>query len=448
MSRLETMLQPFESAKEWTEPRIAEGIEKNRKADAVIEVVDASGAPVSDVKVSYNLKRHAFLHGANCFMLDELETPEKNEKYKELFAKVFNQATLPFYWNDLEPEQGKPRFAKDSPKVYRRPAPDLCLEYCEANNIIPKLHCLNYDQWTPIWVDPHNVPEVKRLLEKRIREIAEHYADKIPGMEVINETLCGWAQPKFGRTSQSTDFFAESDIISWSFDVARKYLPKTELIINEATRFAWDTDRNERSWYALSISDAIRRGADIDAIGLQYHMFKRRENEVEEVLPYYEPKKLFGAMDFYGKTYNKPLQVTEITIPAYSDSAEDEELQARIIENLYSIWFSHPNMEAAIYCNVLDGYAAFATPGDMTNGENYYYGGLVRFDFTPKPSYYMMQELFQHRWHTEGSAATNGAGQAAFRGFKGDYEITLEKNGQTVKHVCTLNGGKVQLTLA
>ena len=31
MSRLETMLQPFEAAKEWTEPRIAEGIEKNRK---------------------------------------------------------------------------------------------------------------------------------------------------------------------------------------------------------------------------------------------------------------------------------------------------------------------------------------------------------------------------------------------------------------------------------
>ena len=447
MSRLETMLQPFEAAKEWTEPRIAEGIE-NRKADAVVEVVDASGAPVSDVKVTYNLKRHAFLHGANCFMLDELETAEKNQKYKELFAKAFNEATLPFYWNDLEPEQGKPRFAKDSPKVYRRPAPDLCLEYCEQNNAIPKLHCLNYDQWTPVWVNPHNVDEVKFYLEKRIKEIAERYADKIPGMEVINETLCGWARPMFGRTSQSTDFFAENDIISWSFDTARKYLPKTELIINEATRFAWDTDRNERSWYALSIADAIRRGADIDTIGLQYHMFHKLEDEVEKTLPYYEPKKLFNAMDFYADTFKKPLQVTEITIPAYSDSAEDEELQAKIIENLYSIWFSHPAMEAAIYWNLVDGYAAFAPQGDMTVGENYYYGGLVRFDFTPKPAYYMMQELFQHRWHTEGSVSTDLSGKVSFRGFKGDYEVTLEKNGQIVKHTCTLDGNAVKLVLA
>ena len=448
MSRLETMLQPFEAAKEWTEPRIAEGIEKNRKANAVVEVVDANGAPVSGVKVSYKLKRHAFLHGANCFMLDELETAEKNRLYKEYFAKAFNEATLPFYWNDLEPEKGKPRFTKDSPKVYRRPAPDLCVEYCEENNIIPKLHCLNYDQWTPMWVDPHNVNEVKFYLEKRIREIAERYADKIPGMEVINETLCGWAVPAFGRTSQSTDFFAQNDIIAWSFETARKYLPKTELIINEATGFAWDTARNERSWYALSIADAIQRGADIDTIGLQYHMFHRLEDEVKKTLPFYEPKKLFDAMDFYHKTFHKPLQVTEITIPAYSDSAEDEELQAKIIENLYSIWFSHPAMEAAIYWNLVDGYAAFAPQGDMTSGENYYYGGLIRFDFTPKPSYYMMQELFQHRWHTEGASATDAAGCIGFRGFKGDYEITLEKNGQTVKHTCTLDGSAVKLVLA
>ncbi|HML48759.1 MAG TPA: glycoside hydrolase family 10, partial [Clostridia bacterium] len=72
--------------------------------------------------------------------------------YKDLFRQVNNLATLPFYWRDLEPEQGKPRFAADSPKAYRRPAPDLCLAYCEANGITPKAHCLMYDQFTPDWV--------------------------------------------------------------------------------------------------------------------------------------------------------------------------------------------------------------------------------------------------------------------------------------------------------
>ena len=65
--------------------------------------------------------------------------------------------------------------------------------------------------------------------------------------------------------------------------------------------------------------------------------------------------------------------MTEVTIPAYSNSEEDEALQAEIIEKLYSIWFSHSNMEQIIYWNLVDGYAAFAPQGDMTAGENYYY---------------------------------------------------------------------------
>lgn len=81
MGRIETVLKPFETAKDWVEPRVAEGIEKNRKTNAEIEVVDKDGNPVSGVTVRYNLKKHAFIHGANCFMLDELETPEKNAAY-------------------------------------------------------------------------------------------------------------------------------------------------------------------------------------------------------------------------------------------------------------------------------------------------------------------------------------------------------------------------------
>lgn len=444
MGRRETVLRPFEAAKDWAAPRIEEGIEKNRKADNTIEVVDAQGNPVTDVSVEYRMKRHSFLHGANCFMLDELETPEKNAMYRERFAEIFNQATLPFYWADQEPEQGRPRYDKNSPKIYRRPAPDLCMEYCAEKNIVPKLHCLNYDQWSPAWLPVHDVAEVKRLLEKRIREIAERYGDSIYCMEVINETLCDSLNLP---DRHSTDFFWADDLISWSFETARRYLPKNELVINEAAHLAWDVRRGERSWYYMSIFDTMRRGAQIDAVGLQFHMFHRLENEQRQTLPYYEPKRLFETMDFYQSRFNLPLQVTEVTIPAYSNSAEDEELQAEVIENLYSIWFSHPAMEAVTYWNLVDGYAAFAPQGDMTSGENYFYGGLMRFDFTPKPAFYMLEELFWHRWHTEGIAKTDAAGRVRMRGFKGDYEVTLVKNGARVKRDCTLNGSRVQLKL-
>ena len=59
-------------------------------------------------------------------------------------------ATLPFYWNDLEPEKGKQRYEKDSPKIYRRPTIDLCIEYCEQNGIEPREHALAYDAFFQI----------------------------------------------------------------------------------------------------------------------------------------------------------------------------------------------------------------------------------------------------------------------------------------------------------
>ncbi|MGN1075199.1 MAG: hypothetical protein ACI4QB_09425, partial [Eubacteriales bacterium] len=147
--------------------------------------------------------------------------------------------------------------------------------------------------------------------------------------------------------------------------------------------------------------------------------------------PYYDPVPLYAHMDLYSR-FGKPLQVTEVTIPAYSNEPEDEALQAEIIQNLYSIWFSHPNVEQIIYWNVPDGYAAFAPMGDMSAGENYYYGGLLRFDMTPKPAYFTIRDLFQKKWHTEETLCSDAGGTARFKGFWGTYEVTVEKDGKAV----------------
>lgn len=130
-------------------------------------------------------------------------------------------------------------------------------------------------------------------------------------------------------------------------------------------------------------------------------------------------------MDTYEKL-GKPIQITETTIPSYSDSAEDEKIQAELIEQLYSIWFSHKSVEAIIYWNLPDGYAAFAPQGDMTAGENYHRGGLLRFDLSKKPAYDMVRHLFSERWITNTESETNGNGTAKFKGFYGDYEITAD----------------------
>ena len=332
MGRKETVFKYFNEQKEYTKDRVALGIEKNRKGFAELSIKDQKGNPIENVHVSAVLEKHEFKHGANLFMLDELETKEKNDIYKKRFKEAFNLATLPFYWKDLEPEQGKPRFEKDSPRIYRRPTPDLCLEYCEENGITPKAHCLNYMPWSPDWV-PDDIDETKRLLDKRFHELADRYGSRIHGWEVINETM-------EIKLDEDRKFFKEPDVVEWSFDRAKRYFKNNELIINEASSSAWEQFKYNRSAYYLQIERALLNHTPIDTVGMQYHMFYPREKEEVCIEQMGNPKKLFAVLDQYAKL-NRPIQITEITIPAYSRGEEDEEIQAELIKQLYSIWFSH-----------------------------------------------------------------------------------------------------------
>lgn len=436
--RANAVLKYFRENEAWMQDRIQSGIEANRKGYMKISFVDAEGNPVPNVDVKLEQKSHDFRFGCNLFMLEELKSDEKNHKFKELYPKLFNLATLPFYWNAIEPEEGVLRFGKDSAPVYRRPNPDLCLEYCEEHGIEPKLHCLVYDQWSPQWVPRDDEFKVRKLLEKRIREIAERYRDRIPSMEVTNETL--------HRARNPTKFFEAPDMVEWSFDQARKHLPYTRLIINEATQYIWKKiHKFNRSWYYMQIERALLKGASIDSIGMQFHMFWPREDEAEEAKAVCDPGHLFKVLDQYAD-FGKPIQITEVTVPAYSQDPEDEAIQAEILKNLYSIWFSHPNMEAIVYWNMVDGYAHGAEPGDMTKGENRYHGALLRHDMSPKPAFNVLDELINKTWHT--SVNTVASGSLQTKGFYGVYALTATAGGKTTTQTIHLKKtGKNQFTV-
>lgn len=438
MSDRRKVLEFFDTQKDFLAQKTADGIEKYRKGNAKIIIEDKNGQAIPNARVNVVQKNHEFRFGANLFMLDELETDEKNEKYKKCFADVFNMATIPFYWDALEPERGKPRYDKNSPKVYRRPPIDLCIEYCEKNGIEPREHALAYEQFFPKWLYDADVSEIKQELERRYMEISERYAHKINTIEVTNEME--WPSGK-------TAFYDDPDYIYWCFKLAEKYFPDNKLGINEFTGCAWcDKCRSTDKYYAY-IEANMLKGARIDAIGMQYHLFNPKEDEYKNTRELLNPENLYKHMDLYSN-FKKPLQITEVTVPSYSWEPEDEKIQAEIIENLYYIWFSHPNVEQIIYWNLVDGYAHLwdpspekikASQGDMTLGENYYYGGLFRFDLTPKPAYFTLKKMIQETWHTELQTATNEDGIAEFRGFYGEYELCITTEDNTVTKTINLS---------
>ncbi len=432
-----SVLLPFELEKEYLASKVNDGIEANRKKNMMFCVVDKDRNPVKDVKIHLTQKNHEFLHGANCFMLDELETPEKNEAYKKNFAEVFNLATVPFYWNGLEPEDGKPRFDKNSPKVYRRPAPDICLEYCEEKGITPKLHCLNYDLFRPEWLAekyPTQAEQKARLL-RRFREIAERYADRIHGIEVTNETLC-WSglnpfDPK--RDLRYESFLSDPEIVEWSFKMAEQLFPANELIINEANVGFFDhCSKLTYNSYYQQIEKLLAKGTRIDSVGLQYHFWADKTDAAEKGKAFYDPYRMYQCLDTFARL-GKPIQITEITFPCFGADEESQAVQAEVLRNMYSIWFSHPAVEAAIYWNLVDGYAWGAEQGDMTKGENRLYGGLMNFDLTPKPAFHVLKELFGKTWRTDATLTTNEYGFGFSKVFCGEYDVEIVAGDKTVK---------------
>ena len=434
----DAVLRFFRASAAATDARVKAGIEANRKGDMTLLFTDVQGRPCENVHVKVRQLRHDFKYGANIFGLAETKNgSEHAAAYRERFAAAFNLATLPFYWQANEPEPGKYRFAKDSPYIYRRPPIDLCLEWCEANGIEPKAHCLDYISpgLSPKRVKG-SVEREKELTEKRFRELAERYARRIPMWEVTNETFF-----RGKNKDELSSFFSAPDFVEWNYKMAAKYFTSNRLVINEANPNVMVNFKGTASAYYKLIENALGKRCRIDSIGMQAHwLWKIGDKSFNKrVKSLYDPQFMFGLLDTYAKL-GRSIQITEITIPAFSADPGDEAVQAELVRNLYSIWFSHKAMEAIIYWDLSDAYTWL--PQSL--------GSLCHRDMSPKPAYNAICDLFGSEWRTNFDREAAG-GRLSFRGFCGTYEVEATSKGRTVKrefHVARENPAPVELTIA
>lgn len=288
------------------ETRIRDGIEKNRKGDFSLTLVEQQGQPLRSAEVEIQQVRHEFEFGANFFLFNGFPTEAENRRYEQVFMSLFNTACVPFYWKTLEPQPGKPRFTANSTPIYRRPPPDPVVEFCQKNGLTPKGHTLVWDHpihAVPDWL-PQDTTQVKQLISNRIRRIAERYGNTIQTWDVVNEVLHSHPQIPLPR-----------DYALFAFREAQRYFPKTaRLMINEVTTSSWQAYREEYSPYYLLIENLRRKGARIDGIGLQFHFFSEQLHQDVASGKAMRPDELFRALDLYGE-FGVPLHVSEITIP-------------------------------------------------------------------------------------------------------------------------------------
>lgn len=408
------------------EARIAEGIEKNRKSDVTLRVEDAAGRPLPGAKVSIEQINSKFFFGANAFMLGSYSTPELNARYEEAFVGLFNSATIPFYWRDLEPEPGKLRFEEGSRPIARRPPPDRVVAFCEKHGLSSVGHPLVWDYVTysvPDWLS-NNPAESAPLWEKRVRQIAQRYGNRIPRWDVVNEVCL--TPGRIARSAPMPDNYARL-----AFKWAENALPQQAfLMINEETGYClWS---QARAKYMELIQRLLDSGARISGIGHQFHIFSDESNRQAHAGEVFTPAVLLAALDDLA-SFSRPIHISEITLTSIEDDAAGREAQARLARDFYRLWFSHPAVHAITWWNFPDGGA--------TSDENKVACGLLDREMRPKPAYQALHKLIREDWRTRAAGVTQADGMVKLRGFHGQYRVGIEGNGAAKETTLAITPG-------
>ena len=362
-------------------------IEKNRKRDASIRIVDASGKPISGATVKIDHIRHDFLFGCNIFMFDRFGKPEENALYKKRFRELFNAATTGFYWASYEPEKGKPKYAYT----------DSIVAWARKHHIRLKGHPLLWDHpaGKPKWADKKQPPA--QVQKKRVVDIMQRYSGKIEFWEVVNEPA---HLPRFK--------------IDAPYRWARQADKNAYLIINDYYVMA-----NGYLPFFKLLKKTIDAGLPFDGIGIQAH---------EPRTMRFPLGKCKEILDKYA-TLGKELHVTEFTPTTSGEKITgshvtgvwDEAAQADYAEKFFRICFAHEKMVALTWWDLCER-------GAWLKG-----GGLLHKDLSPKKVYATLKKLVRDEWSTRLAGKTDRDGKLAFRGFHGTYQAAVTAGGKTAK---------------
>lgn len=398
-------------------------IEKHRKADMRIRVVDAAGAPVSGAVVSIRMKRHGFLFGT-CVNSNLLREDSDGEHYREAVKKLFNVVVHEgaMKWKQMVWEGGalpKGRRKTEQEQLQYFEHVGKYLDWTEAYGIKTRGHTLVWPKWGARWivlppdlkamVEAGDKEAVRREIAEHIRTAAGAFRGRLIEWDVVNESVDN-------RVLQ--DLLGREEIVSW-FKQAKEADPGALAVLNDYCMLSGGAIPSRVEGYYDQIRFLLEHGAPIDAIGEQAHFYWD--------LPGIE--QTYQILDRFAG-FGLPMRITEFDV-----SVTDEQLQADYTRDFYTIVFSHPKVDQILMWGFWEGSHWQPT------------AAMFRRDWTPKPNYEAYCDLVFNKWWTNVDVRTDDEGVANARGFLGDYQVTAVRGDQKVSVSATLDRQGQSLTL-
>lgn len=374
----------------WRKEALAR-IEKIRTTDIAVEVVDAKGKPISEAKVSIELKRHTFAFGTAVKAKYIMGADERSAKYREMVEQNFSAIVLE---NDLKPF-GWEGGASNEGKEYRRDWTLGALAWAKERGMRARGHYLCWGPWEPWSEKLKDEPQaIHDKVMKHLDDIIHGAGSLVDEWDAVNHPV-GWENPR--RTVDQivgADFYAEV----FKAARARTGLP---LFINEDQVFR--EGRQQDEFYDV-IKELIAKGARPDGIGNQAHFHSSYLPGAEEMLRISDR---FAALV-------PNLELTEFDV----NTNGDEQLQADWLRDTLIMAYSHPAYTGVMLWVFWEG--AGWKPETA----------LWRKDWSEKPNATAWRDLVCKLWRTMAGGSTDTSGVFTTRGHRGLYEVTVDVGGK------------------
>ncbi len=374
----------------------------HRKVIKQIQFVDAQGKPLANKEVKIQQTKHDFLFGCGAFDFIPyvLNGDDFHKQMTESWLDIFNYGTLPFYWGQFEKEEGKP-----NTETLMKTA-----QYLKSKNVTVKGHPLCWHTACADWLLKYDNKTIMQKQLERIDREVKGFKGLIDMWDVINEVVI---MPIFDKYDNAITRLCQEKgrvkLVKEVFDRAHADNPEATLLIN---------DFNTSTNYEILIDGCLNAGVPISAIGIQSHQHQGYwgREKLEEVLERYEH---FGLpIHFTENTLISgdimPAHIVDLNdwqVDEWPSTPEGEERQAREIEEMYRVLFSHPLVQAITTWDFHDG-AWLKAPS-----------GFIRSDNSLKPSYHMLKKLVREEWWTDVTLTTDAAGCVEVEAFKGQYKL-------------------------
>ena len=387
-------------------------IEPIRKADLIINVVDADGLPVEGATVNVEMQQHDFGFGSalvtcrfpgnNCYNETYVSKVLDLDGRGHGFNECVNENALK--WKSWESEWLGP--PEDAVTAYR---------WLSDHGVTMRGHNLLWpgSEWLPPDINSNldDLSYLRERIDSRIDEMINHPELKtyVRDWDILNEIT----------TNRTLEYAFDDDptlgngreLYKQIFEEVKELDPELELYINDFVVIS-SGSANLVNRYKVFLDELKNANVPFDGIGFQCHI-----GSIPPGIPAVEQ-----VFNEYYQRYGKRMKVTEYDI----NDIVDETTQADYMRDLLTLTFSHPGMDAFIMWGFWDG--------------NHWKQNAPMFnlDWSLKPSgEVFIQKVFDDWWTNE-TQLSDLSGTSMMRPFKGKHLITVSKDDLSITNEINL----------